>query len=96
MDNWTYWMENLVQLSFEGYIRVLGYFFYPVMFSFIIAYVYVRMQSLTAAAVAILVIIAVFGNALVGVEPWITVLHISVALIVTALLLIFIIKRRGG
>jgi len=96
MQNWTYWMENLVELSMQGYVTSLGFFFYPVLFSFITAYVYLKLQSATGAVIVILVIMAVFGNALMGVEAWVTMMHLFCALVITGLVLVFVSKRRGG
>ena len=95
MRNFTYWMENLVELSMQGYITAFGFFFYPLLFSFIIAYVYLKLQSAVAAVIVILIIMAVFGNALMGVEAWVTVMHLFTALVITGLVLLFVSKRRG-
>jgi len=96
MENFTYWIQNLVELSMSGYVSVFGFFFYPLFFSFVMAYVYLKLQSAVAAVVVLLVIMAVFGNALANVDAWVTVMHLFTALVTTGLILLFISKRRGG
>ena len=95
LHNFSYIQENFWEFAFQGYTYVLGFLFYPVFFSIIIAYVFVNKQSLTAAAIVILSIFAVFGNALLGVELWVNLMYIVVSLIVTILVLVFLTKRRG-
>ena len=94
MNNWTYIMQNFMEWSTQGYVSALGFLFYPILFTGIIGYVYLKQQSLVAVAAAILIIFSAFGNALVDVEPFMNFLYISVSLIVTALVLWFILKRR--
>ena len=96
LTNFTYWQQNLVEMSMQGYVNALGFFFYPILFTFIIAYVYIKMQSAVAAVVILLLIMAVFGNTLLGVDIWVTIMHILAAIVTMSLVLVFIIKRRGG
>jgi hypothetical protein len=77
----------------SGYVSAIGVFVWPVIFAAIIGYIYLKNQSLTIAAVAALMIIAVFGNALMGVDAFINFLYIAVSLIVTGVVLLFIIRR---
>jgi len=44
--------------------------------------------------VAILIIFAAFGNSLINVDAWVTAMQIILALIITALLLFWVSKRR--
>ena len=94
MHNWTYISQHLVEWSMQPYVTILGFWFYPILFSAIIAYVYLKLQSATAGVIMILILIAVFGNALMGVDLWVTFLHIITALVITALVIVFILKRR--
>jgi hypothetical protein len=96
MVNWTYWMENLIQQGMLGYTQVLGFIVWPIIFTAIIGYVYLKNMSVTAAAVIILIIFAAFGNLLVGVSTWYTLMYIVVSLIVAMLALVFLTKNRGG
>lgn len=77
----------------SGYVTVIGVFVWPLIFLTIIGYVYLKQQSLTAAAVAALIIFAVFGNALVGVDILMNFIYIAVSLIVTGVVLLFFIRR---
>lgn len=94
MHNWTYITQNFVEWSTKGYVLALGFLFWPMVFTSIIVYVYLKQQSLVALAVVSLIIFAAFGNALLNVEPFMNFLYIGVSLIMTALVLWFILKRR--
>ena len=93
--NWTNWSNNLIDYSLQGYTEVLGFLFWPIIFSAIIGYVYLKNQSITVAAVFILIIFAAFGNHFVGVDEWYSLMYILVALAVTGLLLLFLTKTRS-
>lgn len=95
MVNWSEWQNSLVEKSFGPYEAILGVFAWVLIFSGIIGYVYLKQRSYTAAAVAALVIVTVFTNYWYGVETWLTIIYIFTALAFTALLLIFISKRRN-
>ena len=71
LHNYTYWQENLMELSMQGYVAVLGVFVWPLIFCAIIGYVYVKQQSATAAAIVALILFAAFGNAMLNV-PYFT------------------------
>ena len=79
----------------QGYIMAMGFFFWPLFFSGIIIYVYLKYQSFTMVAVIILILIAVFSDALAGVPAFYNFLYIATALIFTALILMFISRRRN-
>ena len=101
MNNFTYIMENFMNWSMQGYTNVLGVsvgggFVWAFIFSIVIGYVYIKNQSVVAAAVAALIIFTVFADALLDIPEFVMVIHITVALIFTMLLLIFISKYRGG
>lgn len=96
MPNFTEWMNNFMEYSMQGYENALGFLMYPVLFSAIIAYVYLKTQSVVAFAVAVMLIFVAFGsNAFLGVPEFYSFMHIVVALIFTGLVLIFISKRRN-
>jgi hypothetical protein len=95
VTNFTNVREDFIQWSLQGYTTALGFLFWPIVFSTLIGYVYIKQRSATAAIAAILIVFALFGNALIGVGPWVTLLYIFVSLGFTALLLVFIIRRRG-
>jgi len=94
MHNFTYWTEHLFSQIMSGYETVFGLFLWPLIFMGVIGYVYLKQQSFVAAAVAAMMIISIFGNVLMGVSEVVIVLYLFVSLAMTALLLIFIGKRR--
>jgi hypothetical protein len=77
-----------------GYNAVLGFFVWPLIFCAVIGYVYLKQQSFVAAAVAAMIIIAVYGNYIANMDIWLSLMYILIALAVTALFLIFLSKRR--
>jgi len=92
--NFTDIIQNLVNWSTHGYVMTLGVFFWPILFTGIIGYVYLKQQSLVAAAVAILILFAAFFNAIaLTVQPWINFLYIAVALIVSYVFYRLFLKR---
>jgi len=95
MHNFTYWQENLFEQIMYGYNMALGLFVWPLIFCAVIGYVYLKQQSFVAAAVATMILISVFGNYLAGMEIWVSIMYILVALAITALFLMFLSKRRG-
>ena len=84
-----------MQKIMQGYETALGVFVWPIMFMGVIGYVYFKQRSYIAAAVAAMIIVSVFGNYMAGMEIWMSVMYILVALALTALLLIFLTRRRG-
>jgi hypothetical protein len=77
-----------------GYQTALGFFVWPLIFSAVIGYVYLKQQSFVAAAVAAMIIISAFGNYLMHMETWVIIMYILVSLAITGLVLIFLSKRR--
>ena len=94
MQNFTYWVQNLIPMSMQGYENVLGVFVWPLIFMAITGYVYLKQQSAVAAAVCLLILFAAFGNVLMGIDPFMNLMHILISLVMTALILIFISKYR--
>ena len=81
--------------ALQPYETAMGMIFWVLIFTFIIGYVYMKQQSFVAAAVAALIIISVIGNYLVGMEAWVNLMTVFIALVFTALFLYFISKRRN-
>lgn len=96
MHNFTYIHENLMSWSLQGYVTVLGYLFWPLFFSVIIVYIYLKNQSLTVMSVSILIIVSIFGEFIANVSPFYNLLFISVTLIFTVIILMFFLRRRVG
>jgi hypothetical protein len=94
LHNSTYIQQHFIEWAMSGYTTVLGVFVWPIIFTAILGYVYLKNQSLIVVLAAILMIMAVFGNALVGVDVWINMLYVFTALIVASLFLIFFVRRR--
>jgi len=92
--NFTQWMQNFMDYSMQGYFDALGFLVWPLIFTAIVGYVYMKNQSAVAAVAAILLIFGAFGDALAGAGTWYAFMHIVVALVMTALLLIFVTKLR--
>jgi hypothetical protein len=78
----------------QGYSTVFGIFLWPLLFMGVIGYVYLKQQSFVAAAIAVMIIVSVFGNILMGVTEVVILLYLFVSLAMTGLLLVFIGKRR--
>ena len=93
--NWTSWTSELIGKSIQPYETSMGALFWVLIFTSVIGYVYLKQQSYTAAAVAALIIVSVFANYLVGVETWVNIIYILIALAFTGLMIIFISKRRN-
>lgn len=79
----------------QGYINALGFFVWPIIFTSIIGYVYLKNQSVTTAAIVILIFVAAFSDTLAAVPTWYSFMHILVALIIAGLFLVFFTKIRG-
>jgi hypothetical protein len=94
MHNFTYIQQHLVEWAMSGYTTVLGVFVWPIIFTGVLGYLYLKNQSLVILAAGILMIMAVFGNALLGVDVFINLLYVATAMIVAALFLIFFVRRR--
>lgn len=79
----------------SGYADILGVFMWPFFFAVIIGYVYVKQESLVAAAIATLIIFAAFGDILMGASIFSMIMHIAVSLIFTGLVLLWISRRKS-
>jgi len=97
MNNFTYIMENFWTWSLQGYSTVVGFFFWPIILSTIIGYIYLKNQSAMAATVAILLFMAAFATTgiFTDVGPFIMILQIIVTLSSAALVVLFISKWRS-
>ena len=95
--NWTDWSSDLFGKSMAGYETAMGVFAWVLIFSGIIAYVYVKQQSYVAAAAAGIVLLTAFASTgyLIGVDTWIIFITILISLAITGLFVLFISKRRN-
>jgi len=85
---------GIIGYATQGYITTMGFFFYPLFFSGIIGYVYMKQQSLVALAVVILIVFTLFGDLFLGVTMFVILMHIITALIISGLILGFLIYIR--
>ena len=95
MHNFTYWAGHLMEQSMLGYEQVLGVFVWPLIFCGVVGYVYVKQQSLVAAAVVTLVLFSAFGNYMLGIPIFNNLMYIVTAVIITVLFLVFVTKWRN-
>ena len=95
--NWTDWSSDLFGKSMAGYETAMGVFAWVLIFSGIIAYVYVKQQSYVAAASAGIVILTAFASTgyIIGADSWILLITIIICLAITGLFVLFISKRRN-
>lgn len=79
----------------QGYVNALGFFVWPILFMAVIGYIYLKQESVVAAAVATLILSAAFvgTNLFAGVEVLVQFLQIVVALAFTGLIIYWIAKR---
>jgi len=94
--NFTYIMDNFMEWSMAGYVNVLGFFVWPIIFVAIIGYVHLKQESAAAAAVATIMLSAAFigTNLFAGVEVLVQFLQIMVALAFTGLIIYWVARRR--
>ena len=95
MVNWSDWTGNFINKSMFPYEHVMGIGAWAFIFSVVIVYVYVKQQSFTTAAIAGLIILAVFVNFMGGLSSWVNLMYVSIALIIAVVFTILFIRRRG-
>lgn len=80
----------------KGYVNALGFLVWPLIFSAVIGYVYLKNQSAVAAAAVALIIMCVFSSVLTHPNNglWYSLMYILISLVITGLLLIFLTKVR--
>ena len=99
ITNFTEFLEGgMVYYAMRGYTTALGFLVYPLIFTGIIGYIYIKQQSIISAVVVILLLIGAFGTALVqyytGVESWISAMAIFVGLGLASLFVLWLTKSR--
>lgn len=97
MHNFTYIMENFWVWSTQGYVDVVGFFFWPIILSAIIGYIYLKNQSVVVASVAILLFLSAFGltGIFAQVSEFVMILQLIVALACTGLVVLFVSRWRS-
>ena len=97
MHNFTYIMENFWVWSTQGYTNVVGYFFWPIVLSAIIGYIYLKNQSAIAASVAILLFLSAFAftGIFAHVSAFVMILQLVVSIACTGLVILFVSRWRS-
>ena len=81
----------------QGYTIAIGYFLYPVIFSGIIGYIFLKNSSAASAAVAIIIIFTTLSMTgwIAGVPVLALFFQVVVSLAITGLVLYMLTRRRG-
>ena len=85
---------GIIEYSMSAYTNILVGFTYPLIFCGIIGYVYLKQQSVIAAAVVTLVLFVSF-DIVTQVPIFVMVMHIFVTIAVGSLFLLFFTRMRG-
>jgi len=90
--------DDFIYFSFQGYETVFGMFFFPILFLVVIGYVYLKQQSVVAAAVAAIIMFAMTAafDIVVIPQPIVILVQIVVALAFTGLIILWVARRRSG
>lgn len=96
MNNLTYIWNNFLEWSTQGYTEIVGFFFWPIIFSVVIGYAYLATRSVVVAAIAMLIVFGAFGGTgiFLRVDMWVMTMQAIFALIMTGLVVIFLTKWR--
>jgi hypothetical protein len=96
MHNFTYVIEHLWDWSTTPYEIAVGFLFYPILFSGILGYLYLKTESALVLTVGILLLIG--GYATTGiyadVQPWVLFLQIVATLSTIGLIILFVSRWR--
>lgn len=96
--NWTNITQDFWNWSLQGYDVGVGleFYFYPLIFSAILGYIYIKTESAVVLAVGSILLVG--GYAATGifarVHPFITLLQVITALAITGLIIIFLTRWR--
>jgi len=95
--NFTYIQQNLITWTIQGYTGVFGGFFWALLFSGVIIYIYVKNASLVTAAVGIMIIFAGFGTSsvMLGIPAFTAAMQLIVAAAIAGLVTVYLTRRRG-
>jgi len=99
MNNLTYIMEHFMDWSMQGYepVDAIGFFIWPIIFSAVIGYIYIKNSSAISATVAIIIIFATLSTTgwIAGVPILALFFQVIVALSITGVVLVLLTRRRG-
>jgi len=90
-------MENFWAWSTQGYTETVGFFFWPIMLSAIIGYIYLKNQSVVVASVAILIFLGAFASTgiFIHVSAFVLLLQLIITLACTGLVVLFVSRWRS-
>lgn len=94
ISNYSEIMSNFSGWALQGYMVVGMGVFYAIVFSAVGGYVYLKNQSVVVWAIVMLIFMAAFGNALIGVDMFVSFVQICFVLAITGLFLVFFTKFR--
>jgi len=85
---------GIINYSMQSYINILNAFTYPLIFCGIIGYVYMKQQSVIAAAITTLILFAAF-DIVTQVPAFVMIMHILVTISIGALFLLLFSRWRN-
>lgn len=97
LTNFTNIMSDFWDWALQGYVNIVGFLFYPIVFSAIIGYIYLKNQSALSAVIAILLFFGAFGatGVLANVPALNMAFYLIVCIVSGVLVLLFVSKWRA-
>ena len=94
--NWTNIQQNLIANMTLGFTNIVGFFFWPIVFTVVITYLYQKTHSAMVAASAILIIMGslVTSNIFLQVPIIVSFFQIVVCLAVAGLVTVLLLRIR--
>jgi len=98
MENYSYIMEHFWSWILQGYNTSLGFFFYPLIISAVVGYVYIKTNGVVAFSVAVLLIFGAYGTTSIfnDMQPFVLFLQILVAFACTGLVVLAVSRYKRG
>lgn len=97
MHNFSHITQHFMEWSMQGYVTVFGYFIWPIIFSAVIGYIYIKNASAISAGVAIVIIFTCFAltSWIANIPNLVILFQLIFALSITGLIMYFVSRRRG-
>lgn len=94
--NWTTFRADIATNSLLAFTTVFGFFFWPIFFSGVYIYIYMKTQSMISLVAAILLTLGgvVSSNILAGVPEFVMFLQVGVSLILGGMVVVLYMKYR--
>ena len=95
--NFTNFQQNLIEWSIQGYTSVFGGFFWAILLTGVIVYVFIKNSSAVTAVVAIIIIMAGFGTSsvMLQIQPWVMLMQLVTALGIAGLVVVYFTRSRN-